>query len=419
MPKQTIASDTIECPQCGEEIVITAALQRQLMAPLREELAEREKALERQEAQLATAKSDIDKAVAEQVEQAIGQVEQEARKKAEAARALEFEDMQGQLEEARRKSAQLEKNELALRKDKQELEHRQQTLELEVLRQVDAEKRKIEDETAKRVTEAHRLKMGEKEKVIRDLQHQLEDARRTAEQGSQQTQGEVLELELEAFLKQSFPLDVVEPVAKGKPGADVLQQVYTNTGHPCGTIIWESKRTKSWSEGWLEKLKEDQRNAKAGVAVLVTEALPKGVQHFVQREGVWVTSYPCVFGLASALRQTLLQGTQMKLAAGSKDAAMDAVFHFLTGSEFRNRVEALVESFITLKQQLDHEKRATVKRWAQTEKHLERITLHTAGMYGDFQGLLGASMQSIPALEAGVDAASEIEAETAAMSPEG
>jgi hypothetical protein len=153
--------------------------------------------------------------------------------------------------------------------------------------------------------------------------------------------------------------------------------------------------------------------------VLVTEALPKGVQHFVQREGVWVTSYPCVFGLASALRQTLLQVTQMKLAAGSKDAAMDAVFHFLTGPEFRNRVEALVESFITLKQQLDHEKRATVKRWAQTEKHLERITLHTAGMYGDFQGLLGASMQSIPALEAGVDAASEIEAETAAMSPEG
>ena len=214
-------------------------------------------------------------------------------------------------------------------------------------------------------------------------------------------QGEVLELELEQLLKTSFPIDMIEPVPKGIPGADVLQGVTTPTGHHCGVIIWESKRTKHWGDGWVGKLKDDQRAAKADIAVLVTQALPKGVTNFGQQDGVWVTTYACALGLVVALRQGMIQLMHMKMASVSKDEKMEVVFNFLTGSEFRNRVQAIVETFIAMQADLETEKRVSVKRWAQRQKQIERIIDNTAGMYGDLQGLIGTSMQSIPALEAG------------------
>jgi hypothetical protein len=323
------------------------------------------------------------------------------RKEARDFVAVELEDMRRQVREKTEQITELQQTELGLRERERQLEDDKRSLELEVARKVDEERHKIEEVVSARVAEEYQLREKDHTKLIEDLREQLSIMKQKAEQGSQQMQGEVLELELEQLLKTSFPIDVIEPVPKGVPGADVLQAVTTQTGHHSGVIIWESKRTKHWSDGWVGKLKDDQRAAKADIAVLVTQALPKGVTNFGQQDGVWVTTYACALGLAAALRQGLIQLMHMKMASVSKDEKMEVVFNFLTGSEFRNRVQAIVETFIAMQADLETEKRVSVKRWAQREKQIERIIDNTAGMYGDLQGLIGTSMQSIPALEAG------------------
>ncbi len=210
----------------------------------------------------------------------------------------------------------------------------------------------------------------------------------------------MLELALEELLRTSFPVDEIDPVPKGVRGADILQHVNGSLGRCCGTIIWESKRTKNWSDGWLEKLREDQRTARADVAVLVTEVLPKDLTTFGLKEGIWVTNTSSLLGLATALRQTLIQVATTKLAVAGKNEKIEVLFGYLTGAEFRQRVEAIIEAFKVMQEDLEEEKRVSQKRWAKREKQIGRVVDNTAGMYGDLQGLIGTSMQSIPSLEA-------------------
>ena len=404
--------DSLECPHCGESFPITTALQQQLIAPLRIELeteaagkaavlTKREAELQEKESALAAAGERIEDEVAKRVAEHKVTLEETVRKEARDSVAIELEDMRRQVTEKTEKIAELQRTELDLRERERKLEDDKKSLELAVARKVDAERLKIEEAASARVAEEYQLREKDHAKQMQDLRDQLTEMKRKAEQGSQQMQGEVLELELEQLLKTSFPIDMIEPVPKGVPGGDVLQGVTTTTGHHSGVIIWESKRTKNWSDGWVGKLKDDQRAAKADIAVLVTQALPKGVTNFGQHDGVWVTTYACALGLAAALRHGLIQLMYMKMATVNKDEKMEVVFNFLTGSEFRNRVQAIVETFIAMKADLETEKRVWVKRWAQREKQIERIVDNTAGMYGDLQGLIGASMQSIPALEAG------------------
>jgi hypothetical protein len=406
---------TITCPKCHESFPISAAVQDDLVAPLRKQfeeqltrerhnLREREVALQEKEAALAAAGEHIEEEVAKRVAEHTATLEETLRKDARESVAVELRDLQGQVEEKNQKIADLQETELKLRKRERELEEDKKAMELEVARKVDAERKQIEEAVTARVTEAYQLKEKEYAKKMEDLRDQLSEAKRKAEQGSEQMQGEVLELELEQLLKTSFPHDGIEPVPKGVAGGDVLQSVYTPAGHHCGVIMWESKRTKNWSDGWIGKLKDDQRAAKADIAVLVTQVLPKGVTNFAPHDGVWVTTYACALRLATALRQGLMQLTHLKIASASKDEKMEVVFNFLTGPQFRNRVQAIVETFIAMKADLDQEKRVYIKRWAQREQQLERMIGNTAGMYGDLQGLIGASMQSIPALEAGEEA---------------
>ena len=193
----------------------------------------------------------------------------------------------------------------------------------------------------------------------------------------------------------------MQPVPKGMQGADVIQEVLTKGGKRCGAIIWESKRTKNWSPGWISKLKEDQRSAKADVAVIVTQVLPKDTRNFGFVDGVWVTNYASLDGLAVLMRQKITELAFTKAMAASKDEKADILFHYLTGSEFRQRVEAIIEAFSYMKTELDKERRLYERSWAQREKQLQLVLLNTAGMYGDLQGLIGSSMQTIPALGAG------------------
>ncbi|HCM36666.1 MAG TPA: DUF2130 domain-containing protein [Candidatus Wildermuthbacteria bacterium] len=414
MPEQESQNslDQVVCPKCGEFFPVSEAIKHSLAEQIEKEsekrYAEREKnilaqakKLKEQEAKLLETQQSIDQQVQEQLKQERPKMELTAKKKAEEDLAVKLLDAENQIKEKDRKIEENRKKELELLQRTHKLEEAKKDLEVEVVRRVDTERKKIEEIATEKVLEEHRLTDKEKEIQMVGMRKQIEDLKRKAEQGSQQLQGEAQELDLEELLKDSFPSDNIQPVAKGVGGADVLQGVYTPRGSACGAILWESKRTKNWNEEWITKLKDDQREAKADLAVFVTETLPKDISSFGPRNGVWITKPAFVFGVANLLRSSLIRVAQIKLAAESKDEKMEVLFRYLTGPEFTQRVQAAVETFNGMKQDLDKEKRLTITRWAKREKDMGRVIAAIAGMHGDLQGLIGPSMQSIPALEAG------------------
>jgi hypothetical protein len=268
-------------------------------------------------------------------------------------------------------------------------------------------------EQAKQETEANlTLKVREKEEQIASMQRQIEDLKRKAEQGSQQLQGEVQELALETLLRQKFPRDAFDPVPKGEFGGDLIQHVVGPTGQICGSILWEAKRTKNWSDGWLSNLREDQRAAKADVALLVSHALPKGLQAFDFIEGVWVAEPRCAMPVAIALRESLIALSAARLAGEGQQTKMELVYQYLTGPRFRHRIEAVVERFSEMQADLDRERKTTMRLWAKREEQIRGVVEATAGLYGDLQGIAGRTLLEIEGLEmplldgpAGIEAA--------------
>jgi hypothetical protein len=252
---------------------------------------------------------------------------------------------------------------------------------------------------SERFAESHRLKDIEKDEQLSSLKRTIEELKRKAEQGSQQNQGEAAEVELEELLRSSFPLDAIEPVSKGARGADIVQHVQTPTGTQCGTIVWESKNAKNWSDQWIAKLKEDQRAQKAAISVLVTAALPPGIRRFGQLDGVWVCDTPSVTGLAMALRIQLIQVASAKVAADGMTTKTEQLYHYLSGTDFRQRVEAIAEAFTSMKEDLSRERAAMERVWAKRERQIGQVVLNVAGLYGDVQGIIGASLPGIAQLQ--------------------
>jgi hypothetical protein len=364
----------IKCPNCGTEIPISEALTAQLQGEIEVRLrAETESRL---------------KAVAAQAE---------ARAREQSSQELRL--LQEQLAEQRKKMRVAQEAELALRKEMTALEERQRELDLEVARKLDAEKQKLEASVRKTAAEEQALKLREKEKQIEDLRKALDEAKRKSDQGSQERQGEVLELDIEAALVRQFPHDIVKPVPKGARGADLIHEVRNGALQPCGSIVWETKNTKHWQPAWLDKLKEDQRAVGANLAVLVSVVLPEGVAEFGQIDGVWVTGLRAWPALATVLREQLIQVTFARAASEGKHEKMELLYRYLSGDEFRHRVESIVDAFSTMQDQLQKERRAMERHWAEREKQIHRVMTGTVGMYGDLQGLVGASLPRIPALE--------------------
>jgi hypothetical protein len=366
----------IQCPKCKEPIALSDALLAQVRASVEVDLKRRYDA---------------------QLKGAVQQAEARAKEPLEQDLRL----LREQLAEQERKTREAQEAELALRKEKLALEARARELDLEVARRVDAEKRKLEEQVRRAATEEHTLKLKEKDKQIEDLKALLEEARRKSEQGSQERQGEVLELDLETALARAFPHDAIRPVPKGMRGADVIQEVRDGQLRPCGTIIWETKNTKNWSPAWLAKLKDDQRAAGAGVAVLVSITLPEDVRAFGLVDGVWVTTLACYLPLAAALREQLIRVAFAQAAAQGMGEKMEALYRYLSSDEFRHRVEALVETFKAMEEQLAKERRAMEKLWAERAKQIERLMTNTVGMYGAIRGAIGGQLPEIPALELG------------------
>ncbi len=413
-----MAQESIKCPKCGELIPLTEALSHDIEERTRQKYLQ---ALDKEKAALRSQLAEKDKSLATKIEaerQALVQreleieqrfkeqrklLETKLQKEAKEAVDVELADLKAQADAARARLKVAQDNEVELRKRQHLLEEKERSLELDMARKLDEERAKIEHALFVRLEEQHKLKDAEKEKKLTDALKQIEDLKRKMEQGSQQTQGEVLELELEAAFRREFPFDEIEPVSKGVRGGDILQTVRTQSGRVCGKILWETKRAKNWTESWLLKLKDDQREAKADLSVLVSETLPPGFHHFRQIQDVWVTDIPSALSLALALRMVLIQVATAREIESSKDDKKELIYRYVTGSEFRNKVTAIIEAFRTMQEDLDAEKRAMQRIWDKRQKQIERIVSNTAGMYGDLEGLAGNALQAIKPLELPVD----------------
>jgi hypothetical protein len=402
-----MAEQTIVCPNCKKRIPVSEVLTHQIEADLRKDFESqnkvREKALQESfDKKLSVeitrtqkqAQAELDK----QLKEEKSRLEKQLQKKAEEKFSDELAGLKKELKDKERQAADLKKQQADVQKLQNQLASREKSIEAEIKKKVEMASRKAESETEKRIELEHRTRELQLEKKLSDAKRQASELKRKLEQSSQQSQGEVIEIELEKVLKRAFPEDKIEPVAKGKSGADVLHRVY-NAGQYCGTIIWESKNTQNWSKAWLGKLRTDQRRAKAELAVLVSMTLPKDVLHFAQVDGVWVTEFPLILGVATALRINLAQAALMKQSSKGKHEKMELLYEYLSSTEFKHRIEGIVESFRSMQDDLDKERQTTERQWAKREKQIQLVVQNVAGMYGDMQGIVGQSLPKIRRLE--------------------
>lgn len=413
----------IHCPSCRSEIKLTESLaaplieatRRQyqdILASKESQVASREAAIRAKESELEKAKTAIDEQVAAKVKAEREVIAaDEARKAKERAasdleqKAKEVSELQEVLKERDAKLAEAQKAQAEIMRKQRELDDARREMDLTIEKKVQESQAVIRDKARQEAEEALKLRVLEKEEQIASMQRQIEELKRKAEQGSQQLQGEAQELELESLLRSKFPMDLIEPVPKGEFGGDVIQKVLGVAGQPCGTILWESKRTKNWSDGWLSKLRDDQRAAKAELALLVSNALPRGLNSFDHVDGVWVAEPRCAIPVAMALRQSLIEIAKVRQAQDGQQTKMELVYEYLTGPRFRHRIEAIVEKFSDMQSDLDRERKATLRQWAKREAQIRGVIEATVGMYGDLQGIAGQALQEIdsltlPALEA-------------------
>jgi hypothetical protein len=408
---------TVVCPQCQTEIKLTESLAAPLLQSVRREyeqrlsqkdadIAGREKTLHEREALLAKQKQSMDEQIAQKLEQERARIASEEAKKAKLAlgndldqKSKEINELHEVLKQRDAKLLEAQKAQADLIRKQRELDDAKRELELTISKRVQAELDSVREQARKDAEEELKLKVLEREQTIASMQKQIEDLKRRAEQGSQQLQGEVQELELESLLCAKFPRDTVQPVPKGEFGGDVLHRVIGPAGQTCGTILWESKRTKNWSDGWLPKLREDQRAAKAEIAVIISQILPKDVETFGFIDGVWVAHPRVALPVAMSLRQTLIEVACVRQASEGQQTKMDMVYQYLTGPRFRQRIQAIVEAFSSMREDLDRERKAITKQWAKREEQIDRVMQSTVGMYGDLQGIAGKTLQEIEGLE--------------------
>ncbi len=407
-------SDTILCPSCGKKITITDALSKQLqldvekkyqqkIALIQKQSEDKFIELKKKEEHLKKQRREMENEISRETQKRENELKKILWRKAQKAAIektnLELKDLKQQIEEQKKKQIEYEKMELKMRKEKREIEQQQRELELKVQRKLDDERKLMSEKIQKQIQEEMRLKMLEKDKLLEDTKKALEEARRKAAQGSQQNQGEVLELDLEDSLKNTFIYDEIEPIGKGVKGADIKQIVKNNMGIISGVILWEVKQTKNWTEKWVNKFKDDLRSVKANIPVLVTTSLPKGVSGFGFYKNIWVSLPEFAIQLAVALRKNLLAVAYEKSISVGKGEKQELLYNYVSSHEFRQRVEALIEVYQEMKIQIDKERMAFERSWKQREMQLQRFFTSTAGMYGEVQGLVGSNMPEIKGLE--------------------
>ncbi|MBI4226130.1 DUF2130 domain-containing protein [Candidatus Roizmanbacteria bacterium] len=388
-------NDQVKCPHCGKIFPMTQAISH---------LVEKEKLQLDQERD--NLRSEAQKWRLEQIRKfedeshkKMKEIEEKLRDKLKEEMSLELKDKSNEIGELRKQNKTREDQLLELNRLIRGLKNENEKKQLQFEKKLSEAQDKIRGEEKKRIDDEYKLKILEKDKKLLDALKMAEEYKRKLEQGSQQLQGDILELELKNILKREFPYDEIKDVPTGIRGADVLQIVKNNYGKTCGTIIWESKRTKSWSDGWINKLKEDQRRIKVEVAVIVSQVLPDGVKHFTQKNGVWIGNYDSIEGLGLLLRNTLLELSIVKSSIAGKQEKKEILWNYLTSIEFRQRLEAIYDSYQQAKIYLDKEKEFFRRKWAREEKNIELQMENLLGVHGDLQAIIGRSLPEIKGLD--------------------
>jgi hypothetical protein len=373
--------------------------------------------LRKEHEELAAAKEDLEDEINARLQTELSRITAIEAKKAREAAAAE---LRAKVEEAEELRATLAANDIKLGEAQQAqaeilrkeraLEEQKRGLELTIEQRVSASVDDIRSKARQEADEAARLKVVEKDQTIESMTRTIEELKRKAEQGSQQAQGEALEANLEEMLRAHFPADAIEPVAKGELGADIVQRVNAAIGSSAGIILWELKRTKAWSDGWLPKLREDQRRCGANIALIISQALPKHIEHFDLFDNVWVAHPRYALPVAVALRQSLIELSNSRLVQQGQETKMEQVYQYLTGMKFRQRVEAVIEKFNDMREDLDRERRFMGKQWSKREAQILAVVDSTVGMVGDLQGIAGKAMPEIPSLDMPLLASTDREA---------
>lgn len=395
-----MAEQRVVCPKCGHRFPISKALTDQIEHSLRHQFDEQSKE------QVRAAKATFAKRLLserERVERQVtanfrkrlaaekSRVRREAVKEAQASAAAHVAGLRKHIRQSELAVKGFQKREAAVKARDKLLKAKEQDIDKAIAREVEVARKKTLLEATERIEREHHTRDLQHQKVVADLRKQLIEAKRRLDQSSEQSQGEVIELELERTLASVFPDDKIRPIAKGKLGADIIHKIISPNGAHCGTIVWETKNTKNWSKSWLTKLRADQRREKAEIAVLVSTVLPRGMpSHLGQISGVWVTDFTVAAGLAIALRANLIELSRFRTTSQASTEKMQLLYHYLMSIEFKQRVEAIVEGFSAMKDDLDKEKQVTERNWVKREKHLDLVLQNVSGMVGDMQAIAPA-----------------------------
>lgn len=407
----------VVCPSCGEKIKLTESLAAPVVAAIKQEyekklaekdteVSEREAALREQEKEVATARAQVNAAIDEGIRRERQTIAGEEAKKARLlvsdeldAKSRDLADLEQVIAAKDEKLAEAQRAQAELLRKERELEDARRELDLTLEKRVQSSLGTVREKARRDVEAELNLKVAEREETILGLQLQIDVLKQKAEQGSQQMQGEVQELELESLLTQKFPMDQINAVPKGQFGGDILQRVHSSSGQICGSILWESKRTRNWSDGWLPKLRNDQRAAKADLAILVSRTLPKEVESFDLIDGVWVADPRCAIPVAIALRRSLIDIANVRQVNEGRHTKMEVMYTYLTGPRFRMHVQSIVEKFTAMEDDLASERRSMARIWAKREGQIQGAIESTATLYGDLQGIAGRSLEEIEGLE--------------------
>jgi len=405
---------SIQCPNCGTTIDVNDILKHQLEDSIRKEFQQKANAqtreLELRNEQFEKAKSEFEakkkqenELFAERLDREKKIAEKDITEKLKTKLDEENKDrllsMEKELSEKSEKLRELNKMTGEIAKLQREKLEMKEAIEAEAQKQLNATLVLERDKIRKQEEEKNELKIKEYQKQSDDQKKLIEEMKRKQEQGSMQLQGEVMELAIEEWLANNFPLDSIDEVKKGANGADCLQIVNTRELQNCGSIYYESKRTKSFQPAWIEKFKNDIRTKRANIGVLVTEVMPAGMDRMGMRDGIWICTYDEFKGLSAVLRQSLIQVSQAIQSQENKGDKMSMLYDFLTSNEFRLQIEGIVEGFTQMQGDLDAEKRAMQRIWKQREKQIEKVVHNTLGMYGSIRGIAGNAVQTVRALE--------------------
>lgn len=407
----------IVCPNCNTPIRLTDIVVAPLVARTREqferqfarkdaEFSKRESSIRKMRDALAKTRKGIDAEIAKKLRAERTSIAKSEGRKIRRALVEDLAERDRRLAELQRdlnanksKLADTQKAQAEVMLKARELDDAKRELDLKVEEKVQASLAKVRSTAKAEAEDRLKNRVAEKEAQIAGMQRQIEQLRRKAEQGSQQLQGRAREVEMEALLCQRFPDDLIEPITVGVPGGDILHRVRGIAGQVCGTMLWECKNTRTWSNRWLGKLRDDQRVVKAEIALIVSSALPKDIDSFGFIDNIWVTAPRFAVPLAMVLRQSLIDLAGTRLAIDGRRTKTEIVYQYLTGPQFRQHIEAIIEKFCEMQADLDRERRATMRLWAKREAQLNGVISASTSFYGDLQGIAGRAMPEIESLD--------------------